>query len=150
MAEQGKTNANEKQILRIVENLAPAPLHVPFRVTEDVLHDKLSLPLKEDHVDACEEKWGDECKINSCLNNSVERLRLKEIIGSLFKFLIIQTSVPSRSLNLLGNGERAGGSGLQNLPVLRNRVARLFIQKARRKKIAVNSVGRASGLMDLV
>lgn len=37
-------NVNEKQVLRIIENLAPAPLHVPFPVTEDVVN----LSLKQD------------------------------------------------------------------------------------------------------
>lgn len=60
----------------------------------------------------CEKEWGSDCTINSCFNNSVEELRLKEIIGSLFRFFIIQTAVSSRGLTLLGNGERSDGVGL--------------------------------------
>lgn len=45
-------------------------------------------------MDLHEKELGDDRKINSCLNNLMQRLRLKEIIGSLFKFLIISTAGP--------------------------------------------------------
>lgn len=75
------------------------------------------------------EQQGSHCKINSCLNLLMEKLWLKEIIGSLFKFLIIQTTVSSHGLTLPGNGERSDSAGLQKLPLLRNSIAKSSIQR---------------------
>lgn len=56
-------------------------------------------------MDLHEKELGKDCKINSCLNNSMERLRLKEIIGSLLKvFNYPPTAVPPHGLTLLGSG----------------------------------------------
>lgn len=78
-------------------------------------------------MDLCAKEWGSNCKINSCLNNSVEKLRLKEIIGSLCKFFIIRTAVSSHGLTLLGNGERSDGVGFWKLSILRSCIAQSSI-----------------------
>lgn len=80
------------------------------------------------------EQRGSHCKINSCLNLLMEKLRLKKIIGSLFKFLIIQTTVSSHGLTLPCNGERPDSVGSQKLPLLRNCIAKSSIQRTRKWK----------------
>lgn len=79
-------------------------------------------------MDLCKkEQWGSHCKINSCLNLLMEKLWLKEIIGSLFRFLIIQTTVSHHKALLCPAMERSDSVGLQKLPLLRNCIAKFSI-----------------------